>query len=166
MTSTITRQSADTRELRNALGTFATGVAVITTLAADGSPVGVTANSFASVSLDPPMVLWMPGRHLRSMGHFKSADRFAVNVLAKDQAGLSRRFATPGEDKFEGLSVTDGLGGIPLIKNALATFEASTATLHEAGDHYIILGNVERYEYRIGEPLVFHGGSYCDVIAS
>lgn len=166
MTSTITGQPVDTRELRNALGSFATGVAVITTLAADGTPVGVTANSFASVSLDPPMILWMPGRHLRSIGHFKSADRFAVNVLAKDQATLSRRFSTPGEEKFQGLSVAEGLGGIPLIENALATFEASTATLHEAGDHYIILGNVERYSYRAGEPLVFHGGAYCDLLAS
>ena len=166
MSSTITRQPGDTREIRNALGSFATGVAVITTLAADGSPVGVTANSFASVSLDPPMILWMPGRHLHSLGHFKAADRFAVNVLAKDQAGLSRRFATSGPEKFHGVSVANGLGGVPLIENALATFEASTATLHEAGDHYIMLGHVERYSYRIGEPLVFHGGAYCDLVAS
>ncbi|MCW4467219.1 flavin reductase family protein [Glutamicibacter sp. MNS18] len=166
MTRTMTSHTVDTRELRNALGSFATGVAVITTLAADGTPVGVTANSFASVSLDPPMILWMPGRHLRSLDHFRSAGRFAVSVLAKDQAPLSRRFSTPGEEKFQGLSVAQGLGGIPLIEDALATFEASTATLHEAGDHCIILGNVERFSYRAGEPLVFHGGAYCDLLAS
>lgn len=166
MTSTATYQPVDTRDLRNALGSFATGVTVITTLAADGSPVGVTANSFASVSLDPPMILWMPGRHLRSLSHFEAADRFAVNVLARDQADLSRRFATSGEDKFFGLPVAEGLGGIPLLEGTLATFEARTAALHEAGDHYLVLGTVERYSYRPGEPLVFQGGAYCDLAAS
>ncbi|WP_342023655.1 flavin reductase family protein [Arthrobacter citreus] len=165
MTTTAIRGTIDSRDLRSALGTFATGVAVITTLAADGSPVGVTANSFASVSLDPPMILWMPGRHLRSLGHFETAKRFAVNVLAKEQSDISRRFAS-GEDKFNGLATATGLGGIPLIEGALAVFETTTAGLHEAGDHYIMLGEVERYSYRCGEPLVFHGGAYCNVVAA
>lgn len=166
MSTTAIRGTIDSRDLRSALGSFATGVAVITTLAADGSPVGVTANSFASVSLDPPMILWMPGRHLRSLGHFESATRFAVNVLAKEQSDISRRFATPGDNKFSGLATATGLGGIPIIEGALAVFETTTAGLHQAGDHYIMLGEVERYSYHCGEPLVFHGGTYCNVVAA
>lgn len=166
MTSTTVEHTLDARELRNALGQFATGVTVITTRGADGTPIGVTANSFASVSLDPPMVLWMPGRHLKSLDHFVGATHFAVNILGNDQAHLSRQFASSGEDKFQSVNFTEGIGGSPVIEGALAAFETSTAALHEAGDHYIMIGKVENYSYRPGEPLVFHSGNYCDLSVS
>jgi flavin reductase (DIM6/NTAB) family NADH-FMN oxidoreductase RutF len=150
----------DPRELRDALGQFATGVVVITTVTPEGEFVGVTANSFTSVSLDPPLVLWCPGRHLRSLPHFERAERFAINVLASEQHELSRRFATPDGDKFSGVPVRVGLGGVPVLEGTLATFECRTTALHEAGDHVIHLGHVERFRHDPAKPLVFHGGRY------
>lgn len=166
MTNTTLPKAFDPRELRNALGSFATGVTVITTRTATGALVGVTANSFASVSLEPPMVLWLPGNHLRSLPHFIQAPYFAVNVLCSDQADLSRRFASSGENKFQGVDFYEGVGGSPVLKGALATFETTTVAIHEAGDHHIMIGEVENYTYRAGEPLVFHGGGYCDLLAN
>lgn len=165
MTSTTVDSSLDSRELRNALGKFATGVTVITTKGRNGAPVGVTANSFASVSLDPPMVLWMPGIHLKSLSSFIQAPHFAVNVLCSDQEHLSRQFASSGDNKFQGVGFSTGIGGSPVIDGALATFETTTAAIHKAGDHYIMIGEVKNYSYHDVEPLVFHGGGYRDLVA-
>ncbi len=152
----------DPRELRNALGQFATGVTVITTVAPGGERIGVTANSFTSVSMDPPLVLWCPGRHLRSLPHFERATHFAINVLASDQHELSRRFATPDDDKFAGVPLRTGIAGIPVLEGTLATFECRTVARHEAGDHVIYVGQVERFRHEPASPLVFHGGRYRD----
>lgn len=150
----------DLREFRNALGQFSTGVAVVTTRAADGRKVGITANSFTSVSMEPPLVLWCPSSKANSLGDFGSATHFAINVLASSQHMLSRQFATPSEDKFAGVDTRDGVGGIPIIEGAVATFECRTVARYRAGDHEIYVGEVEGYSALGGEPLVFHGGKY------
>lgn len=150
----------DLRDFRSALGQFATGVTVITTRGRDGRRVGLTANSFTSVSMDPPMVLWCPSNRTPSLQDFEASTHFAINILASDQHVLSRQFATPSADKFVGVETSDGIGGIPLIDGALATFECRTVARHTAGDHDIYVGEVESYHSPGGQPLVFHSGKY------
>jgi flavin reductase (DIM6/NTAB) family NADH-FMN oxidoreductase RutF len=150
----------DRKELRNALGQYATGVTVITARAPDGRKIGVTANSFTSVSLDPPLVSWCPAKSAPSLDDLSAASHFAVNVLASDQHDLSRQFSTPAADKFDGVPLSEGIGGLPLIRNAVARFECRTVQCIEAGDHVIFLGEVERFDADGGAPLVFHAGYY------
>ncbi|GAA3654380.1 flavin reductase family protein [Nonomuraea antimicrobica] len=146
------------RSLRDAFGQFATGVAVITTATADGERAGVTVNSFTSVSLDPPLVLWCLSNRAPSAPLFLRAGRFAINVLAADQDHLSRRFATPSTDKFAGVEL---LGApLPVLAGTLASFVCRTERVHDGGDHHIFIGAVERYQRAEGEPLVFHSGRY------
>lgn len=152
----------DVRDFRNALGQFATGVTVITTLTPDGRRVGMTANSFTSVSMDPPLVLWCPSKRIPSLADFEQSDHFAINVLATEQHMLSRQFATPAPDKFEGVDLDEGIGGVPLIEGAVARFECRTVARHDAGDHFIYVGEVEKYHYAPAAPLVFHAGQYHD----
>jgi flavin reductase (DIM6/NTAB) family NADH-FMN oxidoreductase RutF len=152
---------SDTRELRRALGRFATGVTVVTTSGADGELAGLTANSFSSVSLDPPLILWSLGSNAASLPSFMRAGWFAVHVLGSHQQALSNRFATPADDKFAGLDVRAGLGGCPLLMDSLAHFECSVYDRVPAGDHVIFLGRVERMTHRDGEPLMYHAGRYC-----
>ncbi|MCD0503796.1 flavin reductase [Bordetella petrii] len=152
----------DPMEFRRALGTFPTGVAIITTCGLDGQPVGLTCNSFSSVSLDPPLVLWSLRRASKSLPAFRGASHFAINVLAEDQRELSARFASSSvPDKFAGTAYSTGHGGVPLIDNCLARFHCSTYAEYEAGDHYIFVGRVERFEHaREDDPLVFYKGAY------
>jgi flavin reductase (DIM6/NTAB) family NADH-FMN oxidoreductase RutF len=150
----------DRRDLRSALGQFATGVTVVTTTSPRGHKVGVTANSFASVSLDPPLVLWCQARQAPSATIFRNARRFAVNVLAANQHHLSRQFAAPADDKFAGVACTSGPDGVPLIDGAIARFLCRAVSAHDGGDHLIQVGEVENYEWFDGEPLVFHSGRY------
>jgi flavin reductase (DIM6/NTAB) family NADH-FMN oxidoreductase RutF len=150
----------DLRELRTALGQFATGVTVITARDGDGRPVGLTANSFTSLSLEPPLVLWCLGRRAMSLPAFRGCGWFGVNVLASHQHHLSRLFATAGADKFAGTEVKEGPSGVPLLAGALAHFVCRNVRQIEAGDHVIMIGEVEHYETHDGEPLVFHSGSY------
>ena len=147
-----------TRAFRDALGRFATGVTVATTEGAHG-PVGITANSFAALSLDPPMVLWSPARSSRRFIHFVEAHGFAIHVLAQDQRALAQRF-TRADPHFEDLGLTRSAEGIPLLPGTLARFECETAAVHEGGDHVIITGHVRRASFREGDPLVFWAGSY------
>lgn len=149
------------RQLRRALGCFATGVTVVTTLSPDGKAEGLTANSFSSVSLDPPLVLWSLRAGAASLDSFTRAGWFAVNVLAAPQQHLSRHFATPMADKFAALGWLPGLGGCPLLEDALARFECTVHTTVPAGDHLIFIGLVRRAGYREGVPLLFSSGSYC-----
>lgn len=151
----------DPQELRRALGRFATGVTVVTTCTAEGALEGLTANSFSSVSLDPPLVLWSLDRRARSLPSFLEARWFAINVLGSHQHGLSSRFASPVEDRFAGIGYTAGLGGCPVLDDGLAHFECSVFDRVDAGDHVIFLGKVERMTHRDGEPLLFSGGRYC-----
>lgn len=150
----------DRRDFRRALGEFATGVTVVTTCTRDGRRIGVTVNSFTSVSLDPPLVLWCLAREAASLLDFTGASHFAINVLAADQHHLSRQFSTPLPDKFCGVDFADGVAGVPLLNGVIARFICHNVEQHDGGDHVIFVGEVEAYERFDGEPLVFHSGRY------
>ena len=154
---------------RNALGQFATGVTVITTrgIDADGQPhlLGFTANSFNSVSLDPPLVLWSLARKSGSLAVFLDNTHYAVNVLASDQIALSRRFGTRQSggivlDRFEGIEWREGFRGAPVLEGCCAWFECFNRSRYEEGDHVIFVGEVERCGYTEREPLIFQAGDY------
>jgi len=151
----------DPRALRHALGRFATGVAIITTCTAEGKLEGLTVNSFASVSLDPPLVLWCLQRTAPSFAGFASAGAFAVSVLGADQHALSHRFATAAIHKFGSVPHVSGYGGAPRLADALAWFECRTERTVGGGVHLIFIGRVMRAGYRDGEPLVYSAGRYC-----
>jgi 3-hydroxy-9,10-secoandrosta-1,3,5(10)-triene-9,17-dione monooxygenase reductase component len=153
--------AARTRQFRTALGSFATGVTIVTTRSAAGEDIGLTANSFNSVSLDPPMVLWSLARKSLSLPAFLESGYFAVHVLAVTQEDLSVTFATRGAEKFAGLNVTRGAGGIPLIPGCSALFQCKTAFNYEGGDHVIFVGEVQEFEHFNRAPLVFHSGRYA-----
>lgn len=154
----------DTRDFRNALGSFATGVTVITARDAAGGLAGITINSFASVSLDPPLVLWSLSLHSPALAVFRHCGHYAVNILAADQEDLSRRFASPSEGKpetrFSGLKYGSGSGGAPLLPGCCAWFECRNEARHAGGDHLIFVGLVEKYRHEDRPPLLFHGGQY------
>ena len=153
--------SHDSRELRNALGRFPTGVTVITTCTPGGKREGLTANSFSALSLDPPLVLWSIGRKSNSLASFAESGYFAINVLRADQADVSHRFATPSLDKFEGLTVAAGVGGSPVLPGVLASFECKVESTIEGGDHLLFVGRVHKISYGEGEPLIFNAGRYA-----
>jgi flavin reductase (DIM6/NTAB) family NADH-FMN oxidoreductase RutF len=150
----------DAREFRRALGQFATGVTVVTTCAEDGSRIGVTANSFTSLSLDPPLVLWCINSTAPSLPAFQASSHFAINVLCAKQHHLSRQFATPSEDKFANVTFNEGPGGVPILDGVLAHFVCRNVRQVEAGDHFILIGEVESFDAHDEEPLVFHSGAY------
>jgi len=150
-----------THEFRAALGMFATGVTIVTARAAEGQVIGLTANSFNSVSLDPPLVLWSLAQAAASLPVFRAGSHYAINVLAKDQRELAERFAQRGGDRWTGVNFIDGHGGAPLLEGAAATFECFNRSRYEEGDHVIFIGEVERCSRRAGaSPLLFHGGRY------
>jgi flavin reductase (DIM6/NTAB) family NADH-FMN oxidoreductase RutF len=150
----------DPRDFRNALGTFATGVTIITAVTPDGKPYGLTCNSFASVSLNPPLVLWSLGMFSNGLSVFQNASHFTVNVLGASQQELSNRFSKSSEDKFAGVEWTPGLGKAPVLANCVATFQCRAANRYYGGDHIIFLGAVEAYAYNRQEPLLFARGGY------
>jgi len=152
----------DSRALRDTLGTFVTGVTVITTRDADGTPHGLTVNSFSSVSLDPPLVLWSQSSAAPSHAVFRAASHFAVNILAEDQLELSARFARRG-DKFGAGGWRAGLAGTPLLEGCVAWLECRLLETHAGGDHRVFIGHVERLEHTTRRPLVFGGGRYLSV---
>ena len=153
----------DALEFRNALGRFATGVTIVTTVDAAGERYGVTANSYNSVSLDPPLVLWSLAKTSRSIDAYRNADVFAVHILSAHQEELAMRFASPVADKFAGLHVHEGHGGVPLFDECAAHFECVTENTFEGGDHVIFLGRVVSFERGDSEPLVFHDGRFTRV---
>jgi 4-hydroxyphenylacetate 3-hydroxylase, reductase component len=148
-----------TRAFRQSLGQFATGVAIITANA-EGQSAGVTVNSFASVSLDPPLVLWSIAKTSQSHHVFMEAGRFVVHILAADQMGLASRFARSGPEKFAGLKSRPGPGGAPMLDGCAAVFECATDARHNAGDHTILIGRVERYQHQDRPLLLFAKGRY------
>lgn len=153
----------DPRDLRNALGCFATGVTIITADGPGDVQVGLTANSFSSVSLNPALVSWSLASHAPSMPIFQDCSHYAIHVLSRQQQELAIRFSQPRDDKFDGLKIQPGLGNAPIIPGALATFQCHNAYRHAGGDHVIFLGAVEKYDHTDGEPLVFHQGQFTDV---
>ena len=158
--SQINGSAIDPRDLRRALAGFPTGVTVVTARAPDGRLAGVTVNSFCSVSLAPPLLLWCLSKNAPSCSIFAAASHFAIHVLAADQKHLSKRFSSPSTDKFAEIEFSDGLGLAPLIDGTVATFECRRAEQHAGGDHLILIGEVERYHYTERHPLLFHGGDY------
>jgi len=154
-------ESFDPREFRKALGSFATGVTIITTRAPDGTPLGLTVNSFNSVSLNPPLVLWSLENAALSLPVFREATHWAVHVLASDQEELSGRFARRGGNKFAGLTLEKGLGDVPLLTGCTARFQCRNAFQYEGGDHVIFVGEVQHFDRTDAAPLVFHGGRYA-----
>ncbi len=157
----MSNSSFDPVGFRQALGSFATGVTIITTRTAEGEPLGLTVNSFNSVSLNPPMVLWSLAETYKGYESFKRAEHWAVHVLAADQEALSNRFAGKVEDKFANLEVEEGINGTPLLLGCAARFQCRTAFQYEGGDHLIFVGEVEDFEKADSAPLVFHGGRYA-----
>lgn len=153
----------DSAGFRNALGRFATGVTIVTTVDEAGGRFGVTANSYNSVSLDPPLVLWSLAKASLSMEAFRQSKAFAVHVLGAHQEELARRFASRGHDKFADLDTHAGFGGVPLFDDCVAHFECVTENCFEGGDHVIFLGRVVNFKARDHEPLLFHRGSFARV---
>ena len=151
----------DQKEFRNALGRFATGVTVITTIGPGGNPEGMTANSFSGLSLDPPLVQWCIGKLAPTHDIFRDCNHFTINVLRADQRRMSNQFATPAEDKFVDVDWQPGLGGCPIVGDPLAIFECTNWAQHEGGDHTILIGEVEKFTYHDGDPLLFSAGKYA-----
>ena len=150
----------DGRDLRRAFGNFATGVTIVTTLDAAGNPCGFTANSFTSVSIDPPLLLVSIAKTAYGCEVFTSSDGFAVNILAREQRDLSNRFAAAGTDKFAGLGWQGKASGSPVIDNVVAWFDCSHHEQVDAGDHIILIGRVLDYSYSTQTPLGFCRGAY------
>lgn len=149
------------RQFRGAMGMFATGVAIVTVRDASGAVAGLTVNSFNSVSMHPPLIVWSLSLRSQSLPSFCSATHYAVNVLTAEQHALALRFATSGVDRWAGVDWRPGLGGAPLIAGALATFECAHHRHQSEGDHELFIGRVERCAHRSdAEPLVFHGGKF------
>lgn len=158
----ITPDTGRPEDFRAALGRYATGVTIVTTMG-DRGPVGITANSFTSVSLDPPLVLWCPARQSQRFAAFAAADHYAIHVLAADQIDLCRRFSRAG-GAFDGLATGVTPEGLPLLLGCLARFDCAAHAAHEGGDHAILVGRVLRAALREGEPLLFWGGRYGDFL--
>ncbi|MCK1358947.1 flavin reductase family protein [Bradyrhizobium sp. 199] len=155
----------DPRDFRNALGTYATGVTIITAAAPDGKPYGLTCNSFASVSLNPPLVLWSLVVYSSSLTIFQNASHFTVNVLGASQQGLANKFAKSSDDKFTGVDWTPGLGGAPVLAKSVSNFQCRSVNRYYGGDHVIFLGAVEAYTYNTQEPLLFAQGAFGRFLA-
>lgn len=155
----------DPQSLRQALGCFATGVTIVTAAPPGAAASGVTINSFAPLSLDPPLVLWSLAARSPSLARFRAATHFAINLLAENQAELSKRFASPIAEKFVGLNCSAGLGGAPLIPGCAACFECALAGEQEQGDHVLFTGRVERFWRGESDALVFYRGRYVRLAA-
>ena len=151
----------DSRELRNALGRFATGVCIISTMTEKGEPLGMTANSFSSVSLDPPLVLWSLQNNSDVFDVFSRPRYFAINVLAREHHEHSSRYARKGDHVLHPDHFIPGKCGTPIMPEALVSFECELHATHEGGDHLIIVGRVIHMHTRDdGEPLLFYAGNY------
>lgn len=153
--------SFDSSKFRKALGLFATGVTIVTGLKHDNEPVGVTLNAFSSVSLDPPLVLICLANTTGCLDAFCKGEKFAVNILSEDQQNLSDEFAGPQEHKFKNRNFDTWDSGCPILPGCLANLECTRTAVHEGGDHFIVIGHVERIEHaEDGRPLLFYQGAY------
>lgn len=159
----MSQPAIDPLRLRSALGSFVTGVTVVTTRTANGEPVGLTVNSFNTVSLSPPLVLWSLSLRAASFDAFVQADHFVVNVLAADQISLSERFAKTGGDKFTGIAWGTTAADMPLLEGTAANFTCRSAHRFEGGDHIIFVGEVVSFEQYTRAPLVYANGNYTEL---
>lgn len=163
MTNASTQNDIDPKAFRRALGNFATGVTIITARAPDGTTVGVTASSFNSLSMDPPLILWSSMKGAKSCEIFEAASHFAVNILASDQMEMSNHFARQQKDKFAGIEWEEGLGGAPIFPNCAGRFQCEAYDKLDGGDHWIFVGRVIAFDDFGRPPLCFHQGSYAMV---
>lgn len=152
-------------DYKRALSRFPTGVAVVTAIGLDGHPVGLIVNSFASVSLDPPVVLWSLRQESSLFAQFMEAEAYAVSVLAREQQGLVQRFSSRNPDRFAGVPYSQGVFGLPLLKGAVAVFECRKVGALPVGDHVVLLGQVLRFSDLHCQPLVMHSGGFVDVVS-
>lgn len=164
MTTAMNDDAINPQVFRRALGNFATGVTIITARGPDGTTVGVTANSFNSLSMDPPLILWSSKKDARSCAAFEAASHFAVNILSSDQLEMSNHFARQQEDKFTGFEWEEGIGGAPIFPNCAARFQCETYDKLDGGDHWIFIGKVVAFDDFGRSPLCFHRGSYAMVV--
>ncbi len=153
----------DSQHFRAALSQFATGVTVITTRDENGGFFGLTASSFNSVSLTPPLVLWSLGSHSRGLPLFSGNSHYVINVLAADQAALAERFASRADDRFHGVDFTLSQTGLPILGGVSAWFECHNRSRYPEGDHVIFVGEVERCAFEAKPALVFHGGRFAEI---
>jgi flavin reductase (DIM6/NTAB) family NADH-FMN oxidoreductase RutF len=160
------RPAFDQRQFRDALAQFATGVTIVCTRAPNGRYVGFTANSFNSVSLDPPLILWTIAGRSASLAAFQSAERYAVNILSSEQADLARRFSRPHADRFAGVAHRLGWSDAPLIDGCVAWLECRHHARHPAGDHVVFVGEVVTVERARGHALIFHQGRFTSTGSS
>ena len=151
------------KRFRACLGKFTTGVTIVTCTASDGEHCGITANSFSSVSLDPPLILWNIAKVSRSLQAYLDAEYFAVNILTEAQMELSKRFAKSERNLFDGVEHSVSETGVPIIPDTLACLECRTVQIHDCGDHYIIIGEVEEYRTTDAVPLLFSDGGYASL---
>jgi flavin reductase (DIM6/NTAB) family NADH-FMN oxidoreductase RutF len=154
----------ENKVFRNVLGRFATGITVVTGLAEDNTPVGLTVNAFTSLSLDPPLVLFCLDKGTASINAFSKGKAFALNVLGEDQQNLSVNFSTKKEDRFEGMDYVFWGTGVPILNNCLANLECAIDDVHEGGDHLIVVGRVNRLQQsESGKPLLYFNGKYAQI---
>lgn len=157
----IIKKMFDQRQFRDALGTFTTGVTIITTRNNDGTLVGITVNSFNSVSLDPPLVLWSLSKVSHSLSVFEATSHWAVHILSHDQDTLATHFSQRGYDKFAGLKIEAGMHDIPLLTGCTTRMQCKTTYRYDGGDHVIIVGEVMQFDHSDIAPLVYQRGNYA-----
>ena len=160
----MTKEAFNQKGFRDTLGQFATGVTIITTLDGDGAPVGITASSFNSVSMDPPLVLWSLAKNAYSLACFEKAEYYNIHILGIDQEEMSNRFARPGTDKFNTIEFHAGRGDTPVLKDCAALLECRTRHQYDGGDHIIFVGEVLSHSHSAKKPLVFHQGQYASTL--
>ena len=165
MTEATNETEFSPHAFRRALGNFATGVTIVTAVSPEGEKVGVTASSFNSLSMDPPLILWSSMKDARSCGIFESASHFAVNILASDQMDMSNHFARQQEDKFAGVEWEEGIGGAPIFADCAGRFHCEAYDKLDGGDHWIFVGKVVAFDDFGRPPLCFHQGSYSMVFS-
>jgi len=153
----------DLTDLRNCLGRFATGVTVVTCSDAGGGPCGITANSFSSVSLEPPLVLWNIAKVSNSLQAYLDAEFFAINILGAQQQDISSHFARTDHTRFDGIDYVLSPDGAPVLADTLACLHCQTRQIHDCGDHHIIIGEIRRFQINEGKPLVFYSGDYASL---
>lgn len=163
-TTTAVTPSFDLTTLRECLGRFATGVTVVTCNDASGGACGITANSFSSVSLDPPLVLWNIARVSDSLEAYLDAEFFAINILGRHQRDVAEHFAQADHTRFDGIDYSTSDSGTPILSDTIACLLCRTYEIHECGDHYIIIGEVKQLQFLQRDPLVFFGGHYASLV--
>jgi flavin reductase (DIM6/NTAB) family NADH-FMN oxidoreductase RutF len=148
---------------RRVCGKYATGITIVTVLDSRGAPHGMTANSFTSVSLTPPLILVSIDRKTSILDHFRKGTRFAINVLGEEHRELSSRFARSGQDRFGGIAWSPGMTGAPILADMLATFECEVSQMVEAGDHVVVIGEALHATWREGRPLLYFNSGYQEL---